>query len=146
MGFLTELASRFERATQNYAGDPTFLLAATSAAANVIAADGTVEDAEVEAALRGMLANKTLKTSYTPAKIDDALTAALIRAKSRAGKMENRRNIESMATKTQTAREDVFLIAADTTDGNSHSLGEPERAALKTIADLLGLDDKKLLG
>jgi tellurite resistance protein len=146
MGLFRNLFAAADRAIANYSGDATFLHAAASAAANVVAADGKVEDAEVKAAIAGMKNNKTLSGSYTPSKIEEEVAAALDRAQTRSGRIQNTRAIEALASRPVELRQDIFLIAADTTDGNSNGLGAPEKAALDKIADALGLDADKLLG
>jgi tellurite resistance protein len=147
MGILSDLIAASTKVLNSYKGDTVFLHAAAAAAANVIAADGTIEDTEIDAAIKGMLANETLKASYTPSQIEVALTEALNHAKTRAGRMTNTRAIEAMAAKPADAKQDVFLIAADVTDGNSkNGLGADEKASLKKIADALGVDMTRLLG
>jgi tellurite resistance protein len=146
MGFLRDMIAAGTHVLNSYKGDTSFLEAAAAAAANVIAADGTVEDNEIDSAIKGILSNGTLSHSYTPSQIENALTEALNHAKTRAGRMANQRRIEAMAAKPADMKQDVFLIAADTTDGNSlHGLGDAEKAALKRIADCLGVDMNRLL-
>lgn len=145
MGILSNLVSSGKRAVASYNGDTAFLAAATSAAANVIYADGKVEESELDAAISGMAANPILAASYTASKIEDGLTQALARAKTRAGKMENRRFIEAVAARPLELRQDVFLIGADVADADG-SMGDDERRVLDEVAKILNVDAGKLLG
>jgi tellurite resistance protein len=110
----------------------------------VTAADGVVEDSEVDAAIKGMQSNAIVSASFNSTQISDAYGLALIRAKTRAGRMENKRNIEALVTREVTVRQDVFLIAADVADDGG--IGQQEMAVLMDIGGLLNLDAKKLLG
>ncbi|WP_315729920.1 Tellurite resistance protein TerB [Bradyrhizobium sp. SZCCHNRI2010] len=143
MGFLSNILSQAEKAINSYTGDKPFLNGVASAAANVTAADGKIDDAEIDAAIAGMQANAIVAASFTGPQIEEAYTAALTRAKTRAGRMENKRFIEALAARDPAVRQDVFLIAADVADQDG--IGNEERAVLTDIASLLRVDDNKLL-
>ena len=145
MGILSNLVAQGKKTVASYNGDTVFLAAATSAAANVIYADGRVEDSELDAAISGMAANPILSASYSASKIEDALSQALARAKTRAGRMENRRFIEAVATRAIEMRQDVFLIGADVADADGN-MGDDERRVLDEVAKILSVDAGKLLG
>lgn len=144
MSFFKNAFAAAQRTVANYSGDAVFLNAAASAAANVTAADGSIDDGEIESAISGMRANSILSASYTPAKIEEALNAALNRAKTRLGRMENKRALEAIATRPVEQRQDVFLIAADVADEGG--IGADEQKVLDDIAKILGIDGAKLLG
>jgi len=151
MGWLGELFGRTATAVRKATSDPVFLNAAASATAMVVAADGIVEDAEVEAALSGMLGNQCLKGHFTPQDIENALNNALASAKTRAGRQELLRNIQGLAIKPQEMREDVFLIACDVgdvdkTQAGTHGIGQKEHEVLTSIAKALGINANALLG
>lgn len=144
MGLFSKIFSDARRAVNSYVGDDAFLKGVASAAANVTAADGVVEDNEVDAAIKGMQANTIVSASFNSTQISDAYGLALIRAKTRAGRMENKRNIEALVAREATVRQDVFLIAADVADQGG--IGAEEEKVLIDIGGLLNLDAKKLLG
>jgi tellurite resistance protein len=144
MGLFSKLYSDARSKLNRYVGDDAFLKGVASAAANVTAADGVVEDAEVDAAIKGMQSNALVSASFNSTQISDAYGLALIRAKTRAGRMENKRNIEALVGRDATVRQDVFLIAADVADQGG--IGTEETAVLMDIGGLLNLDAKKLLG
>ena len=151
MGWLGELFGRTGELVRKATSDPVFLNAAAAATAMVVAADGIVEDNEVEAALNGMQTNRCLKGHFTPNDIEKALNNALSSAKTRAGRQELLRSIEALQTKPQEMREDVFLIACDVGDvdkaqAGTHGIGEKEKASLNAIAKCLGINAGALLG
>jgi tellurite resistance protein len=148
MGFFSDILKKGGSVLRSYAGDHKFLDAAAAAAALVIAADGTVEDSEVEAGIKGMLGNPVLSSSFSPSQIEDALAQALDKSKSRAGRIQIARVIEAAGVRELTQRQDIFLIATDVTEGNTIShLGPKETEALSRIADELRLPDwRKLIG
>ena len=57
MSFLKNLLDSANKTITSYSGDKAFLNGVASAAANVTAADGKIEDNEIEAAISGMQAN-----------------------------------------------------------------------------------------
>lgn len=143
MGIFSNLLSNAKRTITSYAGDNSFLKGVASAAANVTAADGSIDDNEVEAAIAGMQANPLVAASYNSSQIEEALGAALVRAKTRAGRMENKRFIEALMARDVGVRQDVFLIAADVADQGG--IGAQEQVVLNDIAKLLNVDGTKLL-
>ncbi|WP_316196711.1 Tellurite resistance protein TerB [Bradyrhizobium sp. SZCCHNS3053] len=149
MSFFKNFMAKAEKAINSYSGDRVFLAGVAAAAANVTAADGSIDDAEINAAIAGMLANPIVSASYSASQIEEALNAALTRAKTRAGRMENKRAIEALMTREITVRQDVFLIAADVADQDSTSgekgIGQQERVVLAEIGKALNVDDNKLL-
>lgn len=138
--FVGDVAAQFKQ----YQGDTVFLSATASACANVTAADGKIEDSEIDAAVSGMMAKEALKAAFTPAAIEASVNEALNRAKTRSGRMENIRAIQAMATRPAEQRQDLFLIAADVADNGG--IGPEERTVLENIAKELSLDAAKLLG
>ena len=137
---------KLARAVVNdYSGKRDFLEATCAAAALVTAADGKIEDSEIEAAVTSMSDHKTLSVAYSGAEIEDEMTKALRKAKTISGKAGLKREIEEVASKDRALREDVFLIAADVAD-STDGIGEAERKMLDTVATLLRVDSKALLG
>jgi tellurite resistance protein len=143
MSFLSSVFATARKTINSYSGDESFLKGVASAAANVTAADGSVDDNEVEAAIAGMQANTIVSASYSSSQIEEAYSAALVRAKSRAGRMENKRFIEALMTREVGVRQDVFLIAADVADQGG--IGDQEMTVLHDIGKLLNVDGAKLL-
>jgi tellurite resistance protein len=145
MAFFKKLGDDAVKALASYSGDKAFLLGAASFAANVTAADGSIDDAEIDAAIAGMQANQLLGKSYSSSQIEEAVNAALVRAKTRGGRMENKRNIEALLTRPIELRQDVFLIGADVADQGG-SIGPEEDAVLTEGAKLLNVNKNSLLG
>jgi len=140
---ISSLFSAARKTVNSYVGDDAFLKGVASAAANVTAADGQIDDDEVEAAIAGMQKNAIVSASYNSSQIEDAYGLALIRAKTRAGRMENKRYIEGLSGRDVSVRQDVFLIAADVADQGG--IGDDERKVLNDIGKLINVDAAKLL-
>jgi len=150
MGFFDNFFGSAKRTIAVYTNDYTFLHAATAAAALVINADGVVEKAEVDSALEGLLNNEILKGSFKSLEISSSLTEAIGRSKTRSGKVVLNRQLEDLADRPETQRQDVFLIAADVGDTDKETddqpgIGTAELAVLNAVGKLLGLDANKLL-
>lgn len=144
MGFLSDLMNKATTALNSYTGDSAFLKGVAAAAANVTAADGQIDDDEIESAIKGMQANKIVGGSYSGAQIEEALNAALVNAKTRAGRMENKRSIEALMSRPAEAKQDILLIAADVADNGG--IGDDEWKVLEDIGKLLNIDARKFLG
>jgi tellurite resistance protein len=143
MSFFKKFLDTANKTISSYTGDKAFLAGVAAAAANVTAADGSIDDSEIDAAISGMQANPLVGASYNASQIEEALTAALTRAKSRAGRLENKRAIEALMARDISVRQDIFMIAADVADQGG--IGDQERVVLAEIGKLLNVDDNKLL-
>jgi tellurite resistance protein len=143
MSFFKKFIDQANKTLVSYTGDKAFLNGVASAAANVTAADGSIDDNEIDAAISGMQANPIVAASYTSSQIEEAFTAALTRAKTRAGRLDNKRAIEALVTRDVSVRQDVFMIAADTADQGG--IGDQEKVVLLDIGKLINLDAEKLL-
>jgi len=139
MGILSDIFNRVKTELGSYNGDKSFLLAASAAAALVTAADGTIDDSEIDTAIKGLTENTILKGSFKPSEIEEALTTALNNSKSRAGKAILTREIEALMARPIEQRQDVFLIAADVADNDG--IGAEEKEVLGKIAKSLSLGD-----
>lgn len=144
MSILQDAILRFGRTIMSYAGDAVFLQAAVSAAANVIVADGDIAEEEVEAAITGMRANPILEKSYDTLRIEQELYEAIARAKTRAGRLENLRQVQAVADRPIEQRQDILLIAADVADYGG--ISEVEHKALDEISASLAVDKAALIG
>ncbi|MGJ4953162.1 TerB family tellurite resistance protein [Bradyrhizobium sp. HKCCYLS20291] len=144
MGIFSRIMKQAEQTLNSYTGDSKFLAGVAAAAANVTAADGQIDNEEIDAAISGIQANQILGASYTGSQIEEALTNALNRAKTRSGRLENKRAIEALVTYDITARQDVLAISADVADQGD--IGAEEKKVLIEIGSLLGIDAVKFLG
>ncbi|TXM81917.1 Tellurite resistance protein TerB, partial [Methylobacterium sp. WL116] len=84
MSILKDIFGRLTQAVTAYAGDKALMLAAVSAAANVIVADGEVAGTEFETALAGLRANPILEKGYDTLMLEAELYDGIARARTRA--------------------------------------------------------------
>lgn len=136
----------FKRKTEDFAkyrGDSAFLSSAVSAVALVINADGKIESAEQEAALRTLGSHELLSTIYKESEIRETLNKALLDSQTRSGRLALSRNLEAATSRDITQREDIFMIAADVADVGD--IGPEEKRVLENIGSTLHLDAAKLL-
>ena len=143
MSIFQDAILRFGRTIMSYAGDALFLQAAVSAAANVIIADGDVDEEEIESAISGMRANPILQKSYDTLRIEQELYEGIARARTRAGRIDNLRHAQAISGRPIDQRQDIFLIAADVADFGG--ISEVEHKALDEIAAALQVDKAALL-
>lgn len=139
-GFLKKLGTD---TLNQYSGNKDFLEAVCAASAMVAAADGSVSDDEVGAAIDSATGNPTLNKIYSVSEIGTCMDAQIKRAKTASGRVGLLRELEDVAKKPQSLREDVFLAALDVaaSDGN---VSPQEDSVLSRIATTLGVDRKRL--
>lgn len=143
MSLLRDLFGHVGRTVTAYAGDRALMLAAVSAASNVIVADGEVAGQEFDVALQGLRADPVLMKGYDALMLEMELYAGIARARTRLGRAENLRHVAAVATRPANQRENVFLIAADVADQDG--ISNIEASALGAIAAALGVDGVGLL-
>lgn len=141
--FLKTAAGNAFRSFRTKAGDAVFLGAAVAIAANVTAADGSIDQAEIDKSKKVILNHPAIQPAYKARDIEQALNTSLDRAESRNGRKTNLESIEKAADRELADREALFLIGADVADVGD--IGEQEHAALQLIADTLGVDKDKLM-
>lgn len=143
MGLLQDLAGRIADGIAALTGDRVLMQAMVAAAANVIVADGEVDDEEIEAALAGMRANPVLEKAYGTLTLEGELFEGIERARSRTGRAENLHRVAAIADRAVEQRNSAFLIAADVAD--QAGISEIEHRALDEIAAALTVDKTALL-
>lgn len=143
MTLLRDLFGQLGSTVIAYAGDKALMLAAVSAAANVIVADGEVAGTEFEAAMQGLRADPVLVKGYDALMLETELYDGIARARTRLGRAENLRHVAAIAERQASQRENVFLIAADVADQDG--ISGIEASALGEIAEALRLDGRALL-
>lgn len=143
MSLLRDLFSHVGRTVTAYSGDRALLLAAVSAAANVIVADGEVAGPEFDAALQGLRADPVLMKGYDALMLETELYEGIARARTRLGRAENLRHVAAVAERPVSQRENVFLIAADVADQDG--ISNIEASALGEIAAAVRIDGVALL-
>jgi tellurite resistance protein len=143
MSLLRDLLGQVGRTVTAYVGDKALMLAAVSAAANVIVADGEVAGPEFDAALHGLSADPVLMKGYDALMLETELYEGIARARTRLGRAENLRNVTAIAVRPDSQRENVFLIAADVADQDG--ISNIEASALGEIAAALQVDGIGLL-
>lgn len=144
MSFFAKLMGGAKAQINTYSGNRDFLEAVAAATALVAAADGSIEDEEIVAAVEAVSHNATLSSVYSPAEIEDEITKQLRKAKTASGRVQLKRELQDVATKEKQLREDVFLTAVDvaTADGE---IAPAEQKALDGIAQILGVNAQQLL-
>jgi tellurite resistance protein TerB len=127
-----------------YSGNKDFLEACAAAAARVAAADGSIDEDEIVAAVEAIQAVDSLKTAYSPAEIEEAVMKQFGKAKSIMGRNALKRELQDVALKDINLRQDVFLVGASAAEAVG-GIGDEERAALNDVAKILGVNSQELL-
>ena len=132
------LKDRLAGGAKRMSGRTDLLEAVCAAAALVAAADGNVDDSEIDATAKAVSANETLNTAFSPREIEGSIQRMLDRANGgRVGKMGLYKEIEDVAGSAEDG-EIVLLTAMDIADADG-SVDDAEKAVLEKIAGKLGL-------
>lgn len=94
---LRDLLGQVGRTVTAYVGDRALMLAAVSAAANVIVADGEVAGPEFDVALHGLSTDPVLMKGYDALMLETELYEGIARARTRLGRAENLRHVAAIA-------------------------------------------------
>ncbi|GJD34089.1 tellurite resistance TerB family protein [Methylobacterium aerolatum] len=143
MSLISDFLDRIAKTATGHAGDEALMQAAVSAAANVIVADGQVENEELSTALTGALTSSIVERDYDLQMLQEALSEAISRARSGFGRADNLRRVEAILDRPLEQREYVFQVAAEVADHDD--ITEIEHVALSEIATALSLDKARLL-
>ena len=127
------------QAVNKFSGQTDFLEAVCAAAALIAAADGEIEDSEVIATKKAVLANKALAAGFDTRTIETTIDAMLDRAGGgRVGRIGLWKEIEEAANKPDFA-EAILCTALDVSDADGET--EPqEQVVLDRLAKTLRLD------
>jgi tellurite resistance protein TerB len=134
-----KLKEKLTGGAQRLAGRTDLLEGIAAACAMVSAADGDVEDAEVESMLAALLVHETLSKAFSTSQIETTVNKMIQRAKGGlAGKIGLKREIEEAKAKSSTDDlEMLYVIAIDV--ANSDGEMEPqEKKVLQDIGKILG--------
>jgi tellurite resistance protein TerB len=134
---------RAEAAVQKFSGRTDFLEATCAAAALIAAADGEIEDAEVDATVKAVKANKALAQGFDQQTIDKTINAMLDRAGGgRVGRAGLRKEVMEVSKDAEMA-EGVILAALDVAEADGE-IGPEEQKVLESLAKDLGVDLARL--
>ena len=132
------LKEKLSGGAKRMSGRTDLLEAVCAAAALVAAADGEIDDAEVDATAQAVTANETLNTAFSAREIEGSIQRMLDRANGgRVGKMGLYKEIEDVAGSAEEG-EIVLLTAMDIADADG-DVSPEEKTVLEKIAGKLGL-------
>lgn len=124
-----------------FSGKTDFLEAVCAAAALSAAADGHIDDNEIDMAMKTVTSNPILNKAFKEKAISKTMDDMLTRAQSgRTGRHGLYKEISDVADDTEMA-ETVYLCALDVAE--SDNLGKEEQAVLDRIAKSLKVDPSK---
>lgn len=137
-----KLKEKLTGSVNRFAGKTDFLEAVCAAAALVAAADGEIEDSEVEKTIKIITSNPDLSGAFSSRQIEQTAEAMLRRTQAgRTGRLGLYKEIEDIAKDGEMA-ETVFVTALDVSEADGEM--EPqERDVLRKIAGLLRVDPRK---
>lgn len=132
------LKEKLTGGAKRLSGRTDLLEAVCAGAALVAAADGNIDDSEIEATAKAVMANETLNTAFDARAIEGCIARMIDRANGgRVGKVGLYKEIEDVAGNRDDG-EIVLLTAMDIADADGN-MDADERAVLDKIAAKVGL-------
>lgn len=137
---LASLKEKLSKGFNKVSGNKDFLEAVCAASALVAAADGSIDDEEIEAALNSIKSHPKLSGAFDTREIETCADAMLKRVESggRVGKMSLYKEIKDIKADSE-MKEMVYLVALDVADADG-SIDKDERKVLNKIAADLSLN------
>lgn len=133
---LANLKKALGASMNKYSGNTDFLEAVCAASALVAAADGKVEDSEIDATVKAVSANPSLSGAFNGRQIEQTISQMLERANGgRVGRMGLMRELEDIAADADMC-EAVMLAALDVAEGDGN-IDDDEMKVLQKVADTL---------
>lgn len=132
--------NQLEAAANKFSGRTDFLEAVCAASALIAAADGDIEDSEVESTISTIKANSNL-SSFSGNQIEQTLEKMFERTKNRTGRAGLWSEIEDIK-KDPDMCETVYLCALDVSESDGEIEPE-EKVVLRKLATTLGLNPAK---
>lgn len=138
------LKSKAKDSVQKFSGQTDFLEAVCAAAALIAAADGEIEDSEITATKKAVLANKALSAGFDNRVIEQTIDKMLDRAGGgRVGRAGLWTEIEEAASKPEMA-EAIVCTALDVSESDGQ-IEPQEQAVLDRLAKTLRVDLGRLM-
>lgn len=139
---LGKLKNAFSGSVAKVSGRTDFLEAVCAASALIAVADGEIEDSEVEATTKTILANKILSGAFDARTIENTADQMFNRAKAgRSGRLGLYKEVDDIASDAELA-EIVFVTALDIAESDGQIEPE-EQKVLDNLAQRLKVDAKK---
>lgn len=136
---LKMLKERLAGGANRLQGRTDLLEAVCASAALVAAADGSIDDSEIEATIKAVTANEALNTAFDARQIEGCMQRMLDRAGGgRVGQMNLMKELDDIAGSTEDS-EMVFLTALDIADADGE-IDPAEQVMIDKIAKRLGVN------
>ena len=134
------LKSKLMGSINRFSGNSDFLEGVCASSALIAAADGTIDDEEVQAALDAVKTNPTLNGCFKARVIEKKMSEALDRTRTRPGRLALFKKLEDV---TEEQAEIVYLAALDVADADGN-IDPAEKTMLTKIAGKLRVDEASL--
>lgn len=143
---LGRLKDKLTGASKRLSGKTDLLEGIAAACVLVAAADGTIDDGEVDTMLKALCAHEQISAAFGQSQIEAVVDKMLARAKQgRAGRLGLLREVEDVKAKSsQDDAEMLLMIAIDVADA-AGGIEAAERRVIMDIGSRLGLSAARYL-
>lgn len=141
-----KLKEKLSGSTARMTGSLDRLEAVCAAVVLVGAADGDMSDDEAAVGLDRLTNHDTISKTFSTTQIETAFDKQVKRAKQgMSGRLALRREIEEVKAKSSADECEMLLVIAIDVAAADGSIGDKEMVALKSVAQLVGLDVNRYL-
>jgi tellurite resistance protein len=144
LGLGKMFGSKAKEAVNQFTGNKDFLEGLCAICCLVAAADGNIDDKEIDAALASIKANSAISSSFGAQEIESVFGKMSTKVGNRQGRMALKTEIQEVVARDKTGTMGSALILAGLDVADQGGIGAEEETVLKDLAKLVGADYAKL--
>jgi tellurite resistance protein TerB len=137
--------AKAKEAVNKFSGNKDFLEAMCAASALVAAADGTIADAEVDAAINSIKANAAIAAGFSSQEIESTFGKMSTKVNTRVGRSQLKTEIQESINRDKTGSLGMAIVLGALDVADNGGIDDKEMVVLRDIAGLCNQNLDKLL-
>lgn len=137
--------SKAKEAINQFSGNKDFLEGLCAACALTAAADGSIDDAEYDAALDVIKSNTAISAAFGTGEIEAVFGKMAPKTKTRSGKAELKEEIRQVIGRDKTGQMGQAIVLAALDVADQGGISDQETAVMKDIAGICNVNYDKLV-
>lgn len=127
-----------------FSGNKDFLEGMCAVCALTAAADGSIDDSEIDAAVASIKANAAISAGFGASEIESVFGKMAAKVNNRVGRMELKNEIRQVVERDKTGEMAQALILAGLDVADAGGIDEKEDKVLAELAGICGVDYNRL--
>ncbi|BCH33235.1 hypothetical protein MesoLjLc_51650 [Mesorhizobium sp. L-8-10] len=133
-----------KEAINQFSGNKDFLEGMCAVCALTAAADGSIDDAEIDQAITSIKANSAIAAGFGAAEIESVFGKMASKVNNRVGRMELKNEIRQVIDRDKTGQMGQALILAGLDVADQGGIDDKEETVLKELAGICNVDYNRL--